>query len=267
MKGEGNDRDLLKSGGLAGGSDIFSDRSDQFLTLGNPLIVAARELKSPLILMRQLSLEFTDSLENSKKSVREDSAEIAKKIRLTSERSLRLADSLLRAARLEDALFELEPMRIDGVIREAADGMEPLALALGSRISRKTPRKMPPVIANRDLLCALIANLLDNSLSQNNGGKKVEISAKIESGFAKIFVRDHGSVISLGEFRRIRENLDQEQPISSRPNSSALCLAVSGMFAKKMNGRLDAIRPRRGDGIAFQISLPITQQASLLELL
>ena len=67
------------------------------------LVAAAHELKTPLVLMRQLSIQLAQTDDPRKNT------EIIERIRLTAERSLRLTDSLTKSARLADALFELEP--------------------------------------------------------------------------------------------------------------------------------------------------------------
>ncbi len=65
-----------------------------------PLIAAAHELKSPLALIRQLSLV----LESSELSAGERE-QLLHQISLTSEQALRLTDGLTRSTRLEETLI------------------------------------------------------------------------------------------------------------------------------------------------------------------
>ena len=70
-----------------------------------PLVAAAHELKAPLALLRQLLLRVQDDdLRPAEKAV------LLERAILTSERGLRLTGDLTKAARLEDALFTLEPI-------------------------------------------------------------------------------------------------------------------------------------------------------------
>jgi signal transduction histidine kinase len=78
------------------------------------LAACAYELKAPLVLMRQLSFE----LEQTRDAKRQ--AEICRQMRLTAERSFRLADNLTKASRLENAMFELEPVQVVSLCQEAA---------------------------------------------------------------------------------------------------------------------------------------------------
>ena len=229
------------------------------LTSLTPLTAAAHELKTPLVLLRQLSLQFGETDDPRAR------AETARRMRLTSERGLRLVDNLTKAARLDDALFQLEPVQLGGVCREVLDEISPLAQALNQEISLKIARQLPPVVANRDLLRGLLVNLLDNSLQYNPPAKTVEISARICRARAQISVRDHGAILDLGEFRRLRANLgNQNQPLSARPLSSGLGLFIAGQFARAMHGRLAVERHREG-GLTFSASLPISRQLSLFE--
>lgn len=253
------------------------------LTPVNPLIIAAHELKTPLVLMRQLSLDFADSLKDA--DFAKDSEIIAERMRLTSEKTLRLVDSLTQAARLEDGLFELEPIRLSGVFREITEEILPLSNSLEQKVVIKNSRKItnhsassPVVIANRSLLRSLMLNILDNSLQHNNSGESIEISSRIrrkseqKSGFdadvvAEIEVRDYGNEIDLHDFRKLRENLGSVQPISNRPLSSGLGLAIAEIFANKMGGELNIVRHSKRGGLSFTITLPISRQMSLMELL
>ena len=69
------------------------------------LTAAAHELKSPLVLIRQLSLMLeSGELSNANRS------EMLRQITLTSDKALRLTSDLTRASRLDDAMFSLEPI-------------------------------------------------------------------------------------------------------------------------------------------------------------
>jgi len=224
------------------------------------LIAAAHELKSPLVLLRQLSFQMgeADSLNQT---------EIAQRMRLTSERALRLVDNLTKTARLDDAMFQLEPVQLRGVFSEILEEMSPLAHAMNQKFSLKVTKSMPAIVANRDLLGGLLVNLLDNSLQYNSAEQAIEISARISRRRTEaiVAVRDHGAAIDLAEFRRLNDSLGrQTQPISARPLSSGLGLFIAGEFARAMKGQLSVVRHRAG-GLTFSASLPISHQLSLLE--
>lgn len=223
------------------------------------LTAAAHELKTPLVLVRQLSLQLT---ETSDPAIRE---EIIRRIRLTSERSLRLVDNLTKASRLEGALFELEPIQLASLCHEVVDELTPLSAALEQSFAIDVGHRPPVVVGNRELLRSLVMGLVDNALQYNRAGAPIEISTRIRRDEATVSVRDHGPVVDLAEFRQLASTIGREAlPISARPLSSGLGLLIAGRFAAAMHGRLDVSRHRRG-GVTFRAHLPLSSQLSLLE--
>ncbi|MDR1969813.1 MAG: HAMP domain-containing histidine kinase [Candidatus Nomurabacteria bacterium] len=227
---------------------------------GGGLVVAAHELKTPLVLVRQLSLQL-DETENAVAR-----AEIIRRIRLTSEKSLRLVDNLTRAARLESAMFEMEPVILSNLCHEVVDELLPLSTVLGQEFQVKIGKSPLVAVGNRDLLRSLIMGLVDNALQYNSPGVPVEISARIRRGEAELAVRDYGATINLADFRHLRESLGtRAMPIAARPLSSGLGLLIAQKFAIAMSGRLSVERHRRG-GLTFRAHLPVSQQMSLANL-
>ena len=226
---------------------------------GGSLVAAAHELKTPLVLVRQLSLQLAETHDEVEKT------EIIRRIRLTSERSLRLVDGLTKATRLESAMFELEPVILSNLCREVVDELSPLSAALGQRFQVKIGRMPLVAVGNRDLIRSLIMGLVDNALQYNSPDAPVEISTRVRRDEVELAVRDHGAAMDLAEFRRLAESLGRRaMPIAARPLSSGLGLLIAQKFAAAMDGRLSVERHRRG-GVTFRAHLPASAQLSLLE--
>ena len=89
-------------------SEVFSANSST--------VVVAHELKAPLSLMRQLalSLELEQDIDRAH--------QISEKIVATGDRAIRQVNDLTKIARLDEALFEMEPvnprMVCDDVVNE-----------------------------------------------------------------------------------------------------------------------------------------------------
>jgi signal transduction histidine kinase len=224
------------------------------------LIAAAHELKSPLALVRQLSLmlEAGDVTDTERQ-------QMLRQISLTSERALRLTSDLTRSARLEDALFELEPINPQQLCRDVVSELRPLFVAHGQDM-RLVPHKHPLLlVANRDLLRRIIMNFGDNALHYSNQSGIVEIKIKaLQSGkVIRLGVRDYGPVLSSDMWRSLKSKLaDAPQPIHARPESSGLGLYIAGQFAEAMNGTIGVTRHR--NGATFYVDLLASQQLSLL---
>ncbi|MDR1300280.1 MAG: HAMP domain-containing histidine kinase [Candidatus Nomurabacteria bacterium] len=220
------------------------------------LVAAAHELKAPLVLLRQLSLQLQNCDDASR------CAEITRRIKLTSERSLRLVDGLSKTARLEDAMFELKPIMINGVVNEVVSEIQPLADALNQEIRVKS-RRRSVVVGHLDLIRTVLLGLLDNSLMAGTAKNKIDISFSAGREQLVLSVRDHGQKIDRKVYRSIMSNLGHGAVgVPDRPLSSGLGLFVATRFATYMKGSLSAVCHRRG-GMTFKVSLPLSRQLEL----
>jgi signal transduction histidine kinase len=223
-----------------------------------PLVTAAHELKAPLVLLRQLALQLVNETDPDM------IAEISRRIRLTSERSLRLVNGLSKVARLEDALFKLEPVVVNNVAREVANELQPLSVALGQKIEIKT-RKNVLAIGHFDLLRTILLGLIDNSLmSHSDSQNVVEVRFRGCGDNLQILVRDFGEAIEPKRFKTISTTLGMTPvAVPSRPNSTGLGLFIASKFSEYMHGHLAITRHRRG-GMTFKVTLPASKQLSLV---
>ncbi len=237
----------------AGKNGLFSDDL-RFL------VTASHELKSPLSLVRQLAL----GLQVGQLSSAEQDA-IIQQIVLTSERALRLTTDLSRSSRLEDSLFDLEPINPQQLCEDVAHELTPLYAARGREIKVATHRRSMLVVANYDLLRRIMLNFGDNALHYGESDTPVELRARVHGHGTKIRlgVRDYGPAVPANAWKRLRDTLGSTaQPLHSRPQSSGLGLYVAGQFADAMNGEIGATRHR--DGATFYVDIDASTQLSLL---
>ncbi|TAL14858.1 HAMP domain-containing histidine kinase [Patescibacteria group bacterium] len=224
------------------------------------LIAAAHELKSPLALVRQLSLmlEAGDISDTEKQRM-------LRQISLTSERALRLTSDLTRSARLDDALFELEPINPQELCKDIVHELRPLFAAHGRDV-QLVPHKHPLLlVANRDLLRRIIMNFSDNALhyADARGIVEIQIHALQAGKIIRLGVRDYGPAVSSDMWRSLKEKLTMApQSVHARPESSGLGLYIASQFADAMNGEIGVTRHR--DGATFYVDLSASLQMSLL---
>ena len=227
----------------------------------SPIITAAHELKSPLVLIRQLTLALEDTSFDI-----EEKNRIIKQIFLTSERALRLTTDLTRSIKLSDAMFELEPINPQQICEDVIHELKPLFEANKKEIkfiNRKHPLLL---VANRDLLRRIITNFTDNALQYSGDSKTIEIRVgSIKSGsIIRLAVRDYGPRISTKMIKSLKnpESLDTNLT-NSRPQSSGLGIYISSQFADFMNGEIGITRHRKA-GTTFYVDLQASKQLSLL---
>lgn len=214
------------------------------------LLAAAHELKSPLVLIRQLSFQLADT-----------DTTTAERIRVSAERSLHLVEGLTRVARLDDALFECEPIYIPSLYDEVAHELTPLARAMGQRIEVRVPSSAPTAVGNRTLLRSVLLGLADNALAHNDHEKPIRLTSHRAHDRVWVSVRDFGP--STDHMRAIRKSIGRTPlPMSARPRSSGLGLMIAEQFARHMDASLH-IRRHHSAGLTCSLSLPASKQLNL----
>jgi len=219
------------------------------------IIVAAHELKSPLALIRQLSLELQDGPV-------EHSDILIEQIRLISERSLRLTTNLTKVNRLQTRLFENTSINPRAVVAEVQMELTPLYRARERKLRFSSSSSLPLVSTNYDLLRRILANFADNALHYADEEGVVELFAQLRrhDDVVRLGVRDYGPRISRTQWQSIQKS--HESHAATRPDSSGLGLAISSQFADAIGARVGAIRHK--DGASFYVDVPVSKQLSLL---
>lgn len=222
------------------------------------LIAAAHELKSPLVLIRQLIFAAQDGRCSEAERIR-----LLTQASLIADRGLRLTTDLTRTALLEDSLFAVEPINAQQVCEQIVREMTPLYEQYGRMITLRTSRYTTAsiVLAHRELLSSVVYHFADNALhyGDDTGPVMVSLRASPSRGHLQIHVRDYGPRLSLRDWREARA---AARALPTRPHASGLGLAIAEQFSQVMDGSIGLMRHR--DGATFYIELPLSQQMSLL---
>lgn len=224
-----------------------------------PLVVAAHELKNPLVLLRQLAY----SLESETLSVAARD-EIVSHMKLVSEQALRLTTDITKTARLEDSLFDCETLNPLAVCSDVMRDSAPLYRAYGHTLELRSRRPSILVTAHRDLLRRVLLNLTDNALQHTDDGRPVRMTiGRVKAtGDVRIAVRDYGPALPVQVWRSLNDQQAAVHAMSTRPGSSGLGLAISSVFMQAMGGRIGAIRHK--DGASLYVDVPQSRQLCLL---
>ena len=221
----------------------------------NGILVAAHELKAPLALMRQLALGLDPANPQLVETYQ-------KKLVQVSERTLRQVNDLARVARLEDGLFEMEPVAVRGVAEAVSSELTKLFNANSRTLNVKFTNRQRLAVANHDLLYSIIYNFCTNAIKYSSADTASRLVVKDYHQNIRIVVRDFGPALPSNIYSQLKSNaLNSPVDISFRPDSSGLGLYISAQFAKFMRARLGAVRHR--DGTSFFLDLPVSQQGTL----
>ena len=221
----------------------------------NGIFVAAHELKAPLALMRQLALCLDSSDPKKVENYRD-------KLVSVSERAMKQVSDLSKIARLEDGLFDLEPVAVRSVCDEVESELRYLFRFNSRDLEIKYSNRSRLVIANRDLLHSVIYNFCVNAVHYSSAESVSRLTVRDSSDKVRIDIRDFGPALPSNVFEKHNKNrLDAPVDISFRPDSSGLGLFIATKFARFMHANVGAIR--HSDGTSFFVELPISNQESL----
>ncbi len=222
----------------------------------NGILVAAHELKAPLSVLRQLALSM--DFDDSKTKLEHLQSEMIS----VSERALKQVNDLSKIARLEDGLFEMEPVSIRAVCDDVARELNYLFRYNQRDLFIKYTNKSRLVTANRDLLHSVIYNFLLNAMHYSGKETRSELIVANSKDKVKVSIRDYGPALPNDVWREMKRGwVEKPTSIAMRPGSSGLGLYIASKFSRYMNAEIGAIRHR--DGTSFFIELPISMQARL----
>lgn len=218
------------------------------------ILVAAHELKAPLAVLRQLALSF-DGLDVTGEHIRSEMVRV-------SERAIKQVNDLAKIRRLEEGLFEVEPVAIRAVCDEVSQELGYLFDYNRRDLFVKYSNRARLVTANRELLYSVIYNFLLNAMHYSGERTKSELIVKDSRDRVKVMIRDYGPTLPIDVWRELRCGfINKPTSIAMRPGSSGLGLYIASKFSRYMNAQVGAVRHR--DGTSFYVELPVSKQASL----
>ncbi|MBR5408364.1 HAMP domain-containing histidine kinase [Candidatus Saccharibacteria bacterium] len=222
----------------------------------NGILVAAHELKAPLGLLRQLalSLDMVDERAERKK--------IQTQMVSISDKALKQVQDLTKIARLDDGLFEVEPVAIRAVCDEVTEELRYLFRFNHRNLEIDYRNRSRLVMANRELLKSVVYNFCLNAMHYSDEETRSELTLQDSGGKVRLLVRDFGPALPMDVWRSLKKGwVEKPTSIAMRPGSSGLGLYIASKFSQYMNANVGAVRHR--DGTSFFVELPISKQASL----
>lgn len=222
----------------------------------NGILVAAHELKAPLNLLRQLafSLEFAED--------KDDIVAIQNKMINVSDRALRQVQDLTKIARLDDGLFEMEPVAVRAVCDEVTKELRTLFRFNHRKLEIEYRNRTRLVSANRELLYSIVYNFCLNAMHYSDEETRSELILSDKGDKVRLDVRDYGPTLPIDVWRTLKKGwVEKPTSIAMRPGSSGLGLYIASKFSQYMNAEVGAIRHR--DGTSFFVELMPSRQMSL----
>ncbi len=214
----------------------------------------SHELRTPLTSL----LGYTETLiDESADAKARDFLEI---IRRNAQRMSRLTEDLLTLARVESGEDRLQPAAVPAseLLRDAQASFHEVAKNKGLAIEIAESPELQ-VLADKEAVHQVFANLIDNALKYASGSKKIQIGAIQREENVEFYVRDFGSGISSEHLPRLFERFYRVDKARSREaGGTGLGLAIVKHIVLNHGGQV-GVTSDLGHGSAFWFRLPVLE--------
>ncbi|HXA50822.1 MAG TPA: ATP-binding protein [Candidatus Acidoferrum sp.] len=167
-----------------------------------------------------------------------------------------LVNEAIQMARVEAGQVQLDrkPLRASDLI---ADAVRAAGRALQEReVHVEVAPDLPEVLADRQLMLAVMRHLIGNSLKYAAPESPIELRAWTEEGSVAIAVRDRGPGIPAREQERIFERFYRSPRSATAAPGTGMGLAIARDIVEAHGGTLD-VRSTPGDGSEFFFKIPV----------
>ncbi len=168
-----------------------------------------------------------------------------------------LISDLLDIGRIEAGYdLEMEPCRLDDIIRQVADEYAIHAERHEITLTYDLPQEPLLVLGSRNRLRQAVQNLVNNAIKYNRPGGWVKIAGRQDDKHVIVEVHDSGIGIPVEEQPKIFERFYRVQtPETEHILGTGLGLAIVKSVIEKHKGRI-WVRSRPGEGSTFTFIIP-----------
>lgn len=179
----------------------------------------------------------------------------------STARMQRLISSLLDINRLESGqpIASQEVVPLTTLIEDSVNAVRPSIDARAQKLETQIPGNLAEIFVDEDMIRRVLINLLENASKFSPTSGTIQIGAKEENGWMRVWVQDDGPGVSADDRARVFEKFSRakgKEKISGLGIGLAFCrLAVDGhggqIWIESSNGKQNGAR--------FSLTLPIAQ--------
>ncbi|MGH2471957.1 MAG: ATP-binding protein [Candidatus Limnocylindria bacterium] len=172
----------------------------------------------------------------------------------------RLVEELLLIGRLESGQPVVTPTVVPAteLLDGARERLGPLVERAQVRLVIDRPERVPMVIADRERVGQVFANLVHNAVKHTPGGGEIRLSAARDGKFVVFTVRDTGDGIPASDVDRIFERFFKSDR-SRADGGSGLGLSIAKHIVEAHGGVIRAASAGPGRGATFTFTLPTAE--------
>ncbi|HET9405599.1 MAG TPA: ATP-binding protein [Candidatus Sulfotelmatobacter sp.] len=220
----------------------------------------SHELRTPLTSIQGYAETLLDSSPGNGSHTRE----FLEIIRKNAARMSRLTEDLLTLARVEsgETRFEVEPVPPLELLHDAEESFREVARGHGVELliqnSPNTSRdSLPNVMADREAIHQVFANLIDNAMKYGRSGSRIVLGARKASRGIEFYVQDFGAGIPSEHLPRLFERFYRVDKARSRESGgTGLGLAIAKHIVLAHGGFIRA-ESELNHGATFLFILPV----------
>lgn len=237
--------------------DISEERQSRELK-DNLIRDVSHELRSPLAKVR-MSLDVLAEVIEAEQPDRERAQRIGQLARRNVDRLLQTVEGMLDLTRLESGAWvdDRQIIRFEDLVEEAIQQMAPVASSKNLGLRAEMPDgPLPLVEGDRERLCRVLINLLDNAIKFTAEGQVV-VRVSGRDGVLEVAVADTGEGMEAAVLERAFERYYQAR---SRAEGVGIGLAICKAVVEAHGGRIWGESPGRGQGATFHFTLPVAPE-------
>ena len=173
---------------------------------------------------------------------------------------LDMINDLLNISKMESGALKLNSIEVrsHSVGHHALDQVRHLALYRTIDLQHDLAEELPAFLADHELLCRVLVNLISNAIKFTPSGGTVHLSAGHDAnGNSLLFVvRDSGEGIPAEAIERIFDKFGQVEGKGGTRTSTGLGLTFCKMAVEAHGGRI-WVESTLGEGSSFGFALPV----------
>jgi signal transduction histidine kinase len=230
--------------------DLFGRLEAAFDAQRHFVANASHELRTPLTAERNLLQVALDDPETSAHAWRSTAREIL----ASNDEQNHLIDSLLTLASSEGGIDRRDPVDLGDVARatlaDRKGAVERHGLTVDASIAPA------PLDGDVRLVESLVGNLVDNAVTHNIDGGRVDVLTHVEDGRALLAVSNTGPVVPAAEIDRLFQPFQRiDRRRAHYGEGHGLGLSIVRAIAAAHDATVTA-RPRPGGGLSVEIAFP-----------
>jgi signal transduction histidine kinase len=222
----------------------------------------SHELRTPLAKI-QMSLELLSEMLERETLDREKASRISRLSILNVQRLLQTVEGILDLSRLEAGawVYQRETVRLDLLLEEVLQVMQPLAAVKGLQLLVELPEDLPPVDGDWEMLFRVLINLVDNAVKFSDQGQ-IRISAERKGKDVELAISDEGQGVLAENLDKVFDRFFQEK---ARYQGVGVGLTISRAIVQGHSGRIWVESEGRGLGATFRCTLPVMPERRAVE--